>query len=165
MKSVATHITIPEELLKEMDDDPELVNVKCALEIAQIDEETKLEKKLAFKVKSIEDKLALGAALIGMRKKLQVGQRILLGVSWCHEQERRLFDLYPEVLMFDCTFGTNNENRPLAVTSSPDGNMEVFTYLAVHRAVHARGCLHRLHTAKHLTGDKGVTHLGRGCEG
>jgi hypothetical protein len=50
-------------------------------------------------------------------------------VAWCREDERQLFELFPEVLMFDVTFGTNTESRPLGVSASMDGNdnMNVFT--------------------------------------
>lgn len=36
--------------------------------------------------------------------ELQVGQEIMLGVAWCRDEERRLFELYPEVLLFGVTY-------------------------------------------------------------
>ena len=54
---------------------------------------------------------------------------MLLAAAWTSTNERLLFEMYPEVLMFgDVTFQTNNEGRPLGVTCSPDGkNMNIFT--------------------------------------
>ena len=74
-----------------------------------------------------EDHLSLGAILEPIRNRLTVGKKVLLAVAWCREDELPLFDLYPEVLMFDVTFGTNNEGRPMGITASPDGDMNVFT--------------------------------------
>ena len=58
---------------------------------------------------------------------MQVDQKILLGVAWCREDERMMFEKHPEVLMFDCTHQTNSERRPLGIAASVDQNMEVFT--------------------------------------
>jgi hypothetical protein len=74
-----------------------------------------------------QEKLALGDTLASLSDTLRVGQKILLGVAWCREDERQLFELFPEVLMFDVTFGTNTESQPLGVSASMDGNMNVFT--------------------------------------
>lgn len=56
-----------------------------------------------------------------------MGQKILLGVAWCREDERILFEKHPHVLMFDCTHQTNSERRPLGIAAGVDQNMEVFT--------------------------------------
>ena len=80
-----------------------------------------------FDLGTLEDQLSLGTFLEPVRDRLQVGQRILLAVAWCRTDEKRLFELFPEVLMFDVTFGTNYEHRPLGMTASPDGDMNVFT--------------------------------------
>jgi hypothetical protein len=61
-----------------------------------------------------------------VKAHLQVGQRILLAVAWCRLDERRLFELFPEVLMMDVTFSTNREGRPLATTCAFDQNMTTF---------------------------------------
>ena len=75
------------------------------------------------------DKMALGEMLAELQKtkNLVVGNKILLAVAWCREDERRLFEMFPEVLMFDVTSGKNSEGRPLGVSSSCDYNMDVFT--------------------------------------
>jgi hypothetical protein len=65
-----------------------------------------------------KEKLALGDTLASLLDTLRVGQKILLGVAWCREDERQLFELFPEVLMFDVTFGTNTESQPLGVSAS-----------------------------------------------
>ena len=81
----------------------------------------------SFALSAAVDQMSLGTILQPIRNRLTVGKRVLLAVAWCREDERRLFELYPEVLMFDVTFGTNNEGRPMGVTACPDGNMNVFT--------------------------------------
>jgi hypothetical protein len=85
------------------------------------------EQKSPFKLTTELDKLALGECLLPIRDRLQVGQRILLGVAWSREDERRLFDLFPEIMYVDVTMGTNDEGRPLALAVGTDGNMKVFT--------------------------------------
>jgi len=81
----------------------------------------------SFSLGTVEEHLSLGAALAPLRDRLTVGKRVLLAAAWAREDERRLFEMFPEVLMFDVTFGTNNEGRPLGVAASPDANMNVFT--------------------------------------
>ena len=63
---------------------------------------------------------------------MQVGQSILLGVAWCREDERVLFEKHPEVFMFDVTHQTNNEKRPLGIAAAVDQNMEIFTPFRVY---------------------------------
>jgi len=113
--------------LDSMDTDPALKLANLRLDVAKVNGNTKEEKKQQHKVDTIQDKLSIGASLDAVKGKLVVGQKILLAVAWCTSREQHMFDLYPEVLMFDCTASTNSEHRPLAVTCSPDGNMEVFT--------------------------------------
>jgi len=67
--------------------------------------------------------------LLPTQKNLVVGQKILLVVAWCREDERALFDLYPEVLQLDVTHGTNKEDRPLALTACPGPGLKYFTPL------------------------------------
>lgn len=111
--------------LRKIQDSPELSAAEFSLDVSAKDSSG--ETKDTFKIDSTLDKLALGAALSSFRGKLSVGQKVLLAVAWCHEDERHLFELFPEVLMFDVTYQTNNEGRPLGVTCSPDGNMDVFS--------------------------------------
>ena len=60
-------------------------------------------------------------------KNLIVGNKVLLAVAWCRNDERRLFQMFPEVFMFDITHGTNKEARPLGKSSSCNSNMNMFT--------------------------------------
>ena len=76
---------------------------------------------------SKKEQLGLGSFLLPWREKLVIGQRILLGVAWSRCDEIRLFELFPEVLMFDVTNGTNNEFRPQIMTCSIDGHNKAFT--------------------------------------
>jgi MULE transposase domain len=84
-----------------------------------------------YQLESVLEKLALGETLAPLREQLTVGQRILLAVAWSREDEVRLFEMFPEVLLLDVTFQTNNEGRPLAVTACPDSNMESFVPVRV----------------------------------
>ena len=74
-----------------------------------------------------EEQYQLGASLSTIRDRLKVGQKILLALAWVRSDERRLFELYPEILMVDVTHGTNSETRPLCVSASIDANMKTFT--------------------------------------
>jgi hypothetical protein len=74
-----------------------------------------------------EEQVQLGSALSPIRKRLAVGQKILLAVAWVREDERRLFEMFPEVFMIDVTHATNSEGRPLAVSASVDAHMKTFT--------------------------------------
>jgi len=74
-----------------------------------------------------DEQYQLGASLSTIRDRLKVGQKILLAVAWVRTDERRLFQLFPEILMVDVTHGTNSETRPLCVSASIDANMKTFT--------------------------------------
>jgi hypothetical protein len=76
---------------------------------------------------SEEEQLQLESSLCPIRERLKVGQKILLAIVWVREDERRLFELFPEVLMCDVTFQTNGEGRPLFVTAAFDAYMKTFT--------------------------------------
>jgi hypothetical protein len=76
---------------------------------------------------SPEEELQVESMLSPIYERLQVGQKILLAVVWVRADEQRLFELFPEVLMLDVTFGTNCEGRPLAVTASFDSFLKSFT--------------------------------------
>lgn len=52
-------------------------------------------------------------------------------VAWCREDEVRLFEMFPEILMFDVTHKTNNEKRPLGIFVGIDQNMDVFNVMRV----------------------------------
>ena len=78
---------------------------------------------------SAEEKTEIYNVVCPVLKQLRVGQKILLAVAWVREDEKRLFELYPEVLMMDVTYGTNNEGRPLLLTAAFDSDMKSFTPL------------------------------------
>jgi len=59
------------------------------------------------------------------------GDKVLLGVAWCREDERTLFEKHPQVVMFDVIMDANREGRALGVMGSMDCNMEVFTPVRV----------------------------------
>jgi hypothetical protein len=86
-----------------------------------------VDARIPFSLDQIEDLLELGVFLSPMLAGLRVGQKVLLAVAWARVDEAQLFEQFPEVLMFDVTMGTNNEGRPLGISLSIDGNMEVFT--------------------------------------
>ncbi len=52
--------------------------------------------------------------------------RLLLAVAWTSDESRRKFDMYPESITGDDTESTNNEQRPLFVKCSQDGNNQVY---------------------------------------
>ena len=76
---------------------------------------------------SAEEQTEIGNVKFPVLKRLTVGQKILLAVAWVRDDEKRLFELFPEVLMIDVTFGTNNEGRPLGITAAFDSDMKSFT--------------------------------------
>jgi hypothetical protein len=78
---------------------------------------------------SAKEKTEIGNLVCPVMKQLRVGQKILLAVAWVRNDEKRLFELYPEVLMMDVTYGTNAEGRPLLVTAAFDSDMRSFTPL------------------------------------
>jgi len=80
-----------------------------------------------FSLTTEAERMSLASTLLPIVDRLEVGKRVLLAAAWTRTDERRLFEMYPEVLMFDVTFQTNNEGCPLGVTCSPDGNMNIFT--------------------------------------
>ena len=85
------------------------------------------EEKHPYILDSNSSKLALGETLASLSETLLVGQKVMLAVAWSREDERQLFEKFPEILMMDVTFGTNSETRPLCMTAGLDGNMNVFT--------------------------------------
>jgi hypothetical protein len=78
-----------------------------------------------------KEKTELGCMLLPVLERLRVGQKLLLAVAWVRADEKRLFELYPEVLMIDVTYGTNSEGRPLGLTACFDPDMKSFTPIRV----------------------------------
>ena len=89
------------------------------------------EQEMPFSLDVIHDKLAFGKNLVAVREKLVVGDEIMIGSAWAREDECLIFEKFPEVFMFDVTFGTNNEKRPLGIGGAFDGDMNTFTPLRV----------------------------------
>ena len=100
----------------------------CTVQI-QLNVPDKYKNKRSYSISKPIDKKALGEMLAELQKtkNLIVGNKVLLAVAWCRNDERRLFQMFPEVFMFDITHGTNKEGRPLGISSSCDSNMNVFT--------------------------------------
>jgi hypothetical protein len=73
------------------------------------------------------DKAGLQEALHSIQKNLQIGQKILIAIAWSREDERRLFEKFPEVFMIDVTMGMNNQGLPEMVLCSPGPDMRTFT--------------------------------------
>ena len=69
--------------------------------------------------------------LVPVLQRFRVGQKLLLAVAWVRADEKLLFEIYPEVLMIDVTYGTNSECRPLGLTACVDADMRSFTPLRV----------------------------------
>ena len=80
-------------------------------------------------LKTVSEKIGLGEALSSTKEELVVGKKVLLGAAWCREDEKKPFQMFPEVLMVDVTMGTNNQGGPLAVTAAPGPDLKVFTLL------------------------------------
>ena len=92
-----------------------------------VDVESSTAGGSTFEISSSLDKLSLQSILLGIKHRLKVGKKVLLAVAWTRADERRLFELFPEVLVVDVTFGTNDEARPQWGSAAFDGNMKVFT--------------------------------------
>ena len=60
---------------------------------------------------------------------VQAHQKFLMGIAWVIPCEKRIFELFPEVVLVDTTQGTNNEDRPLLTMTGKDSNGKMFTFL------------------------------------
>ena len=67
------------------------------------------ESVVTHELNTDESQLAFVETLTSLSQKLTEGTKVLLGVAWCRNDERKLFEQFPEVLMLDVTFGTNAE--------------------------------------------------------
>lgn len=105
------------------DDDTEQIN---DLKIDVTAHGTDKQTKHSFNLSTETEKLELGETLMNIKDRLKVGDKVFIAGAWSRQDERLLFEQYPEILMVDVTFDTNNEHRPLAVTSGTDGNMNIF---------------------------------------
>ena len=104
-----------------------------SLEDTSFDGNGTTEKTTPVEVKKNSDKLTLGDVLVSVSKthELKIDQKNLFAVAWCRNDERRLFEMFSEILLFDVTHKTNNEKRPLGIFAGIDQNMEAFTPLRI----------------------------------
>ena len=58
--------------------------------------------------------------------KMDDSEEILVSVAWCHDEERRKVEMFPEYLSFDTTFGLNKLRRSLFLAVGTDGYNKVF---------------------------------------
>ena len=75
------------------------------------------------------DKKEFEQSISPLRAALKVGDKIFLGVAWVHGDERRLFELFPEVSYADFTADTNKEGRPFFLFTGKDSNGNSFIAL------------------------------------
>jgi len=61
--------------------------------------------------------------------KLDDSNEILVAFAWSHNEEARLFSMFPEFIAADLTFGINRQRRPLFVMTGVDGDNKAFTGL------------------------------------
>ena len=54
---------------------------------------------------------------------------MLMAIAWVLPEERQLFQMFPETILIDCTFHTNNEKRPFSSLIEKDRNSKTFTIL------------------------------------
>jgi len=118
-------------------EDPLVDDLVAELETKEMNFEVHLESgnggksSRSFDIGSGMAKLALGEMLLPIQEKLKFGQKIMLACAWCREDEVRLFELFPEILMLDITWQTNCEGRPLGVSLGQDSFLESFTPMRV----------------------------------
>jgi hypothetical protein len=58
--------------------------------------------------------------------KFDDSDEILVSVAWCHDEEKRRVEMFPEYLSFDTTFGLNRLRRSLFLAVGTDGYNKVF---------------------------------------
>ena len=58
--------------------------------------------------------------------KFDDSEEILVSVAWCHDEEKRKVEMFPEYLSFDTTFGLNRLRRSLFLAVGTDGHNKVF---------------------------------------
>ena len=59
-------------------------------------------------------------------------QFLMMGIAWVLPCERKLFNMFPEVICVDTTQDTNNEERPLLTISAKDTHGKMFTVLRAY---------------------------------
>ena len=112
-------------------DDNELEQADDIVLTVQTHSETGTMDDQPLVLSSATDKLQLGEILRAIQCELTVGKKVLIGCAWSREDERRLFELYPEVFMLDITMSTNNQRMPELVTCCPGPDMTFFSPVRV----------------------------------
>ena len=59
--------------------------------------------------------------------RLEETDEILVSCAWCHDDEKRKVNMFPEYLSFDTTFGLNRQRRSLFLAVGTDGSNKVFS--------------------------------------
>ena len=59
--------------------------------------------------------------------KLSESNKGLVSFAWCHDEELKSIQMYPEFLGADVTFGVNRQRRELFLVAGIDGRNKVFT--------------------------------------
>ena len=62
-----------------------------------------------------------------MNFKLTENNNVLVSFAWCHDEELRSIQMFPEFLGADVTFGVNRQRRELFLVAGIDGRNKVFT--------------------------------------
>ena len=62
-------------------------------------------------------------------QNLYLDQNLLVAIAWVIQSERRLFNLFPEVIFVDTFKDTNDEGRPLLTISGCSSDGKMFTFL------------------------------------
>ena len=52
-----------------------------------------------------------------------------MSIAWAIQCERRLFEMFLEVIAVETVNDTNNESRPLLTMAGEDSNGKMFTFL------------------------------------
>ncbi|CAB9501075.1 hypothetical protein SEMRO_99_G050830.1 [Seminavis robusta] len=120
MQDSEIHSVTPTDLELEQAEDVSL-SFECS------DESGQVTRKSSVTLSNTNELLGLGEALFAIRNDMKVGQKVVLALAWTRTDEKKLFEMFPEVLMVDVTMGTNNQGRPLFVSCCPGPEMEIFT--------------------------------------
>jgi hypothetical protein len=111
--------------------------------IAEIRHENGLEESIEVSLNQ-QQQDEIDSCYGHMRDNMQVGSKLLLAIAWVKGSERRLFELFPELVVADITAGTNNEKRPLFLIVGRDSNLKNFTALRAFLPSECRWVFHWL---------------------
>ena len=59
--------------------------------------------------------------------KLSENNKFLVSFAWCHDEELKSIQMYPEFLGVNVTFGVNSQRRESFLVAGIDGRNKVFT--------------------------------------